>query len=236
MKFFVDLDSVLTDFEKQLAELLDRPLERGWDFGNDPKVWAKISHAGEEFWTSMKWMPDGHELWDAVKKHDPTILSSPTRHPSSVEGKKKWLKENLPGVPYIIESKKEQYAEPGAVLIDDREKNIKKWEEAGGIGILHKDADSTIKKLDEIMSKEKNATVKTIEDPAGRRIVVDKPRMTEVFSPVQTRRTVMPPERGKGAPYKRSIEKKVDWDQRAAADRVTLFYLRDVLKGIQGHV
>lgn len=229
-KIYVDMDSVLTDFEKQLAELLDRPLERGWDFGNDPKVWSKISKAGEDFWVSMKWMPDGRELWDAVKKYDPTILSAPTRHPSSVSGKKKWLKENLPGVPYIIESKKEQYAEKDAILIDDREKNIKKWEDAGGIGILYKNADSTIKKLGEIMSKEKNAAVKTIEDPAGRRIVVDKPRMTEVFSPVQTRRTVMSPERGKGSPYNRRREKK-DWqffDNRAAADRVVLFYLRGV--------
>lgn len=157
-KIFVDLDSVLTDFDKQLADLLDKRLVRGWDFGNDSKVWLKISDAGEKFWAQMEWMPDGHELWDFIKKFKPTVLTAPTRHPSSKAGKKVWLRRELPGVPYIIDSDKEQYAKDGYILIDDREKNIKKWEEAGGIGILHKDADSSIKKLKKIMDeKEKDA-------------------------------------------------------------------------------
>jgi len=176
----------------------------------------------------MEFMPDGRKLWDAIKKYDPTILSSPTRHPSSVEGKKKWLKENLPGVPYIIESKKEKYAEPGAILIDDREKNIKKWEDAGGIGILYKNAESTIKKLDEIMAKEKDAgALETIEDPSGRRIVVEKPRMTDTFGP-QMHEKLVPPKKGKGARYKRQEGKRIDWyasENRVFVDRVVLSYL-----------
>ena len=153
MKIYVDMDGVLTDFDKKLADLLEKTLDRGWDFGNDPKVWKKITEAGKSFWADMVWMPDGRKLWDAVKKHDPMILSAPTRHPSSVEGKKEWLKSNLPGVPFIIDQKKEKYADKNSVLIDDREKNIRKWEDAGGIGILHKDAESSLKKLSEVMSK-----------------------------------------------------------------------------------
>ena len=153
-KIFVDLDGVLTDFDKQLAELLNKKLVRGWDFGNDPKVWAKIAHAGEKFWSEMAWMPDGHDLWEYIKDFKPTVLTAPTRHPSSKTGKKIWLKENLPGVPAIIDSKKEQYAKEGYILIDDREKNIKKWEEAGGTGILHKDAESSIKELKKIMEEQ----------------------------------------------------------------------------------
>ncbi len=157
-KCFVDLDGVLTDFEKKLAETLGKKLDREWDFGNDPKVWAKIDDAGEEFWVTMEWMPDGHELWDYIKDFKPTVLTSPSRHPTSKSGKKIWLKENLPGVPAIIDSKKEEYAKDGYILIDDREKNIKKWEEAGGIGVLHKDTKSTIKKLKKIMDeKEKES-------------------------------------------------------------------------------
>jgi len=154
-EIFVDLDGVLTDFQKQLAKLLNKPLDRDWNFGNDPKVWKKIDDAGESFWSDMKWMSDGHELWDAVKGYKPTILSSPSRHSSSRAGKKLWLDDNLPKVPYIIAAKKEPYAKKGYILIDDREKNIKKWNDAGGIGILHKDAESTIKKLEEIMSNKK---------------------------------------------------------------------------------
>lgn len=157
-KIFVDLDGVLTDFEKKLAETLGKKLERGWDFGNDPKVWAKIDEAGEAFWTNMEWMSDGHELWDFIKDFKPTVLTAPSRHETSKSGKKIWLKENLPGVPAIIDSKKEEYAKDGYILIDDREKNIKKWEEAGGIGVLHTDAKSTIKKLKKLMDeKEKES-------------------------------------------------------------------------------
>lgn len=157
-KCFVDLDGVLTDFEKKLAETLGKKLDREWDFGNDPKVWAKIDDAGEEFWVTMEWMPDGHELWDYIKDFKPTVLTAPSRHSSSKSGKKKWLKENLPGVPAIIDGDKEKYAKDGYILIDDREKNIKKWEEAGGVGILHKDTKSTIKKLKKIMDeKEKES-------------------------------------------------------------------------------
>lgn len=159
IKIFVDLDGVLVDFEKKLSELLGRPIKKDEDFGNDSKIWAKISRAGIKFWNSMEWMPDGHDLWDYIKKYKPTILSSPTNHPSSVEGKKEWLKENLPKVPYIIEHNKTQYAKSNAILIDDREKNIKKWEEAGGIGILHKSAKGSIKKIEKIMEKEKEASV-----------------------------------------------------------------------------
>jgi hypothetical protein len=157
-KIFLDLDGVVTDFKKKLAETLGKKLDRGWDFGNDPKVWAKIDDAGEKFWTEMEWMSDGHELWDFIKDFKPTVLTAPSRHETSKSGKKIWLKENLPGVPAIIDSKKEEYAKDGYILIDDREKNIKKWEEAGGIGVLHTDTKSTIKKLKKIMDeKEKES-------------------------------------------------------------------------------
>jgi 5'(3')-deoxyribonucleotidase len=157
VRIYVDMDGVLTDFIQQLSKLLDKPLKPGYDFGNDPKIWKKIDGAGEDFWATMKWMPDGKELWDALEKKHPTILSAPSNHESSIKGKKQWLKKNLPKVPYIIEEEKYKYADKDSVLIDDREKNIKKWEDAGGIGILHKDAEDTLKKLSKIL-KEKTAS------------------------------------------------------------------------------
>jgi len=227
MKIYMDMDGVLTDFDKQLADLLDRPLDRDWDFGNDPKIWAKIDEVGEDYWATMEWIPDGHKLWDAVKKHDPTILSSPSNHVSSIEGKKIWLKNNLPGVPYIIEKKKEQHANKEAILIDDRKKNIDKWEQAGGIGILHKNAENTIEELGDIMSeKEKNATQSVVEDPAGRDVVIMKQRKRDVFTPQQMRRNVIPPKKGIGAPYKRQELGRVPID----AQRVVLAYLRSTEK------
>ena len=156
MTLYVDLDNTLTDFTKKLSEVLGRPVEKEF---KDPKIWAIINRRGKSFWNSMEWMPDGKELWEGLKKYEPTILSSPTNHPSSIEGKKEWLKENLPDVPYIIEHKKQKYADKDSILIDDREKNIKKWEDAGGIGILHKDAETTLDKVKKIMERDKDAAM-----------------------------------------------------------------------------
>jgi 5'(3')-deoxyribonucleotidase len=151
MKIYIDLDQTLTDFDKQLSDLLGYLPKKELS----PGIWNKINKAGKKFWSTMHWLEDSRKLWDNIKKHDPTILSSPSEHPSSIEGKKEWLKRELPGIPYIISSKKEKHADSESILIDDRENNIKKWKEAGGIGILHKNAEDTIKELDKILNEKK---------------------------------------------------------------------------------
>jgi len=156
-KLYVDMDGVLTDFDQQIADLLKRPLKRNWDFGNAFWIWKKIDKAGKDFWAKMPWMPTGKKLWNAVEKYDPTILTAPSRDPSSKTGKRLWLKEHLPGIPYIIELKKYKYADKNSILIDDREKNIKKWKKAGGIAIHHKSLTDTLKELNKIMSEDKKS-------------------------------------------------------------------------------
>jgi hypothetical protein len=46
---------------------------------------------------------------------------------------------------------KQNYAGSNRILIDDLESNIKEWEEKGGIGILHKNAITTLKILKNIL-------------------------------------------------------------------------------------
>jgi 5'(3')-deoxyribonucleotidase len=152
MKLYVDLDGVLTDFNKKLSEVMGKPFKN--EFSNDPSIWKAITKAGAEFWSTMEWLPGGRDLWEELKKYDPTILSAPSNHPSSVEGKKEWLKDNIPGVPFILEQKKEKYANEDSILIDDREKNIKRWEAAGGIGILHKNPEKTLEGLKKVLKPE----------------------------------------------------------------------------------
>ena len=67
-------------------------------------------------------------------------------------GKRIWRKRNLPSTKLILAQaiKKQNYAAPNHILIDDRESNIDQWIKAGGIGILHTDTASTIKKLKEL--------------------------------------------------------------------------------------
>ena len=50
--------------------------------------------------------------------------------------------------------RKAAFAHKKAVLIDDRDKNIDCWVEAGGIGILHTTADNTIKQLNDIINSD----------------------------------------------------------------------------------
>lgn len=168
-KIFCDMDSVLTDFIGQLGKILHKDLPPDYSFGNDPKVWKMVEEAGESFWEDMVWMSDGKELWRAISKYNPTILSAPTRHESSKIGKRAWIKRELPkGTTLIMDSDKGKYAKKGYVLIDDRVKNIKEWEEAGGIGILHKNAKGTIKELDRVLKREKGSSRKSkIQEETG---------------------------------------------------------------------
>jgi 5'(3')-deoxyribonucleotidase len=65
--------------------------------------------------------------------------------------KNKWIKEHVdPNVLITCTIKgrhKAVFANHNHVLIDDRLENIEAWTKAGGIGILHKNAQETIEKL-----------------------------------------------------------------------------------------
>lgn len=149
-KIYQDMDGCLTNFGKAIKEL-------GLNFDildNEPgRAWPIIAKAGENFWAHMKWMKDGQELWDYVKKYDPTILSAPSQANSSKTGKRIWVKNELGQNVKVILCKaaeKQQYANPKAILIDDMQKNIDQWLSNGGIGVLHTNAKDTIKKLKDL--------------------------------------------------------------------------------------
>jgi hypothetical protein len=97
----------------------------------------------------MQWMKDGKELWEYIKKYNPTLLSAPSRNNESRLGKRLWVKNNLPGVKLILASadKKQNYSGRNKVLIDDRPDNIQQWRAQGGIGILFTNTENTIKQL-----------------------------------------------------------------------------------------
>lgn len=145
------MDGVLVDFEKGYEELTGKNI-RGQHIKGDADFWQPISDAGEDFWTNLEWMNDGKQLWSYIEKYNPKLLSAPSREKSSRTGKEKWVEENLPNVPLILKSadQKQLYASPKSILIDDRKDNIQRWNEAGGIGILHTSASDTIKKLKEL--------------------------------------------------------------------------------------
>lgn len=142
------MDGVLTDFNKGYEELTGIVLDRD-EHRSDSKFWEPIEKAGYDYWINLKWMPDGHTLWDFISPYSPTILSAPSRQVESRVGKVDWVNRELPGTPLILRSAKHKkdFAAPDAILIDDRADNVKGWIEAGGKGILHTSAEETINEL-----------------------------------------------------------------------------------------
>jgi hypothetical protein len=150
-KIYCDMDGVLVDFEKGYEELTGKNI-RGNHVKGDSSFWQPIADAGESFWTGLTWMSDGMQLWEYIKQYNPKLLSAPSRDKSSRTGKEKWVEQNIPGTVLLLKSAelKQLYASPKSILIDDRADNIKRWNEAGGIGILHTSAIDTINKLKEL--------------------------------------------------------------------------------------
>jgi hypothetical protein len=148
-KIYCDMDGVLVDFEKGYKDLTNK--EASYDT-NPEEFWEPITRAGAAFWIKLQWMPDGKQLWEYIKPYSPELLSAPSREESSKIGKFTWVKRNIPGTKLILRSaeRKQEFATPNSILIDDRADNIQRWKDAGGIGILHTSAADTIQQLKDL--------------------------------------------------------------------------------------
>jgi len=107
----------------------------------------------EEWWAKLPWRPGGKKLWAYIRQFNPELLTAPMDKggkTGSLPGKLQWVEQNLKISPdrVIFEHDKWKYAisrdEKSNILIDDFESKINPWIEAGGIGILHLNADNTI--------------------------------------------------------------------------------------------
>jgi hypothetical protein len=154
IKLFSDLDGVIVAFDKEFEKLGHGTIEEfELRHPHPAALWNFISTHSDHFWLNMEWVPDGKELWNFIKKYNPTLLTTPAQSvPHCVEDKQAWVKRELGNYNVIISGHKYKYATPGAILIDDMEKNIIPWNEAGGIGILHINATNTIAALTKIIA------------------------------------------------------------------------------------
>jgi len=164
IKIFLDMDGVLTDFTGACEMLGDSMML--WYNSDKELFWKFIASAGIEFWSKMPWMTGGKELYSFIKNSGfcPTILSalpSPERKKALIyarAGKLEWLRKEL-GTDYagnaILCFRPEKALQSGIsrVLIDDNSENIHEWEEAGGIGILHKNSYQTIQSFNKILNE-----------------------------------------------------------------------------------
>ncbi len=147
---YCDMDGVLCDFDKRFMEFSNGmpPGKYESKFGKKA-FWKLISEKGVGYWVGIPWMLDGKQLWNYIKPYNPSLLSAPSMEESSRLGKRLWVRNNIPGTKLILRSaeQKQEFANPNAILIDDRPSNIEQWRAKGGIGILHTSADETIEQL-----------------------------------------------------------------------------------------
>lgn len=157
MKIFLDVDGVFADMDKRIKEICGPDTPR---FSND--IWLHIAKEWRFFW-HLELIPESLRLVTMLRHHDLEFL---TALPESREGqhglatadadKREWLRHHISrSIPIntIVGGKnKPVFLEkhPGAILIDDYDRNINVWNAAGGVGILHENVQGTINKLDEL--------------------------------------------------------------------------------------
>ena len=140
-KIFCDMDGVLTDFDERFEHYFGTPPGEYEKKHGTAGFWDAIRPLGVSYWAGMQWTPNGKQLWDFIKDFDPILLTAPSREDESRIGKSVWVKKHLSPKPKVMfkfsKYKQEALTSSEDILIDDREDNIQRWRDAGGIGILH---------------------------------------------------------------------------------------------------
>jgi hypothetical protein len=150
---YIDMDGVIADFSKRYKEKFRVTPEETRNNKEFNGYFAKFIEDGE--FSTLDLMTDAKQLLDFVSELDvpKEILSStarPQNHGMIAPQKQMWLnKHNIHYKANFVPGKslKHKYATPNSIIIDDTKSVIDDWNKAGGIGILHTDAASTIATL-----------------------------------------------------------------------------------------
>lgn len=145
----LDMDGIITNFVKGICNAHNRPdpyngdehlgefdMAKIWKMSNR-EFWKPCDYS---FWRTLDWMPDGKQIVALVEslidESKIRVLTAPSSNDGCYDGKKDWLRFNLPGYKMIAGSDKEFCSAPHRLLIDDRDENVKKYIESGGIAFL----------------------------------------------------------------------------------------------------
>jgi Fe-S cluster biosynthesis and repair protein YggX len=150
------MDGVLADFKKAAVKTTGMSINQWMNIPSSKEKWSKIKQ-NKNFWYDMPWMQGGKQLWSYISKFDPHILSAYVEEsydPNCIPGKTAWLRKNTglinkQKINLVRRKEKKLFAKRGnpAILIDDYEKNIREFTQAGGVGIHHTNTSKTISQL-----------------------------------------------------------------------------------------
>lgn len=165
---YIDLDGVMVDLYPALFEKMQFrfPKNQPENRAEIDAMWEQLAIEQPNFWLELDPMPYAQELFNKILELDPTphVLSA-TPQPYAGERntdcawqKIQWVSKNLPDDTWartiITKSKLKQEwinKEPFAarkILVDDHPGNIRRWIEAGGIGVHHTDINKTLAELE----------------------------------------------------------------------------------------
>ena len=163
-KIYFDIDGVLADFERGVKEFCHlEPLSQNMKQRSheaDEAMWERIRET-DHFYDRLELMPGAKKMFDTVYGKYGDRCEILTGIPKEKRGivtaesdKINWMKRILSDRVVINvcyrEEKIQKCTGPDVILIDDMQKNIKEWTEAGGTGILHVSAEQTLKELGEL--------------------------------------------------------------------------------------
>ena len=161
-KIFFDMDGVLADFDRGVAELLGlEPHEQGTSSAEyEDELYDRMSRYGH-FYEDLQPLPGALDMFRHLYERYPdrcAILSGIPKPSRGVvyagEDKRRWIERYFgPEVQVNIVLRKEKplyCTGPECILIDDYARNITEWETAGGTGILHTGAEETLERLKQL--------------------------------------------------------------------------------------
>ena len=149
-QIYLDCDGVLADFDKGAERILGLPPAEFEQRRGSGEFWKRLARHGDVF-GSLEPMPDAYELYEAVKRRHPIILTGLPQGKWAEPQKRRWARRYFPGVPVIttMAALKREHCHPGDVLVDDRDHYRHLWEAEGGVFIRHTGAKSSIQALQE---------------------------------------------------------------------------------------
>jgi len=173
-QLYVDMDQVLVNWERGVSDFYDLiPIEHGEQFDeylannrlDMGRVWQEVADS-EKFWTALPLLPAAKKLVNGLQRLGRVIILSSCGDTIGIRAKAKedWLiKHGFGQLLFIPLQDKELLSGKNRYLIDDRDDNVTKWVDAGGVGILFpttKDgvthAESVKWTLERIRAKESN--------------------------------------------------------------------------------
>lgn len=146
------MDGVCTDFVGEVCRTYCKDLaevQANWPKGvynicsvigiTENHMWSQVDSEGISFWRNMPEYSWFEYLYKAFKRRgDVYFLTTPSRNPFCVAGKVAWMQDRFGAGfrNFILTPHKKLLAAPDRILIDDFDRNVDKFREAGGNAVL----------------------------------------------------------------------------------------------------